>query len=69
MFERGMGIGCDLNPQGLVSVFSEHKILAWAKSSFGFFRKMVWKNPNKVANQPNVLNTHATDIKTSGIEC
>ena len=33
--------------------FSIIKILCWPKSSFGTFRKSVWKNPNKLFGQPN----------------
>lgn len=30
-------------------------ILAWTESSFRFFCKMQWKNPNQLSGQPNIL--------------
>ena len=30
-------------------------ILGWPKSSFGFFRTIVWKNPNELFGQPNIF--------------
>ena len=32
-------------------------LLGWPKSSFGFFRKLLWKNPNEIFGQPNIGQT------------
>ena len=32
-------------------------ILGWPKSSFGFFHKVLWKNPNKLFGQPDTMST------------
>ena len=32
------------------------KVLRWPKSLFGFFRNILWKNPNKLFGQPNITN-------------
>ena len=34
-------------------------VLGWLKSSFGFFCKMLWKNPDELFGQPNILITVA----------
>ena len=31
------------------------RFMGWSKSSFIFFHKIVWKNPNKLFDQPNIL--------------
>ena len=36
-------------------LFSE-QILGWPKSSFQFFCKLLWKNPNKLSEQHNNIN-------------
>ena len=48
----------ELNPIWLVSLEEEEEIagvyvLGWPKSSVGCFHKMVWKNLNKLFDQPN----------------
>ena len=31
------------------------RFMGWSKSSLVFFHKIVWKNPNKLFDQPNIL--------------
>ena len=37
-----------------IDIIMRH-VLGWRKSSFGFFHKMVQKNPNKLFGQPNII--------------
>ena len=39
----------------MVLMSYEPETLSWPKSLFGFFRKMVQKNPNKLFDQTNIM--------------
>ena len=39
------------------------KTIGLAKSSFGFFFKMLWKNPNKDFGQPSIIRHHLITVR------
>lgn len=40
-----------------------HNILGWPKSSLKFFHTMLWKSPNELFSQPNMLTPIAWELK------
>ena len=46
-----------------ISIRCNAKLLGWQKSSFGFFFKMLWKNPNKVLGQPSITRHHLITVR------
>lgn len=36
---------------------AEGSLLDWPRSLFGFFSKIIWKNPNKLHGQPTILQS------------
>ena len=39
--------------KGIYENSTAYNILSWPKSSFGFFRNILWKSPNELFGQPN----------------
>ena len=46
-----------------ISIRCNAKLLGWQKSSFGFFFKMLCKNPNKVFGQPSITRHHLITVR------
>ena len=44
-------------------------VLGWPKSLFGFFHKMLWKNPSELFGQPSIrVDDHQLDLRDEGKE-
>ena len=59
-------IGKNNNIKGGDGVLKDQSfyVLGWPKSSFGVFRKMLWKSPNDLFGQPNTTEGSLVLIQT-----